>query len=238
MTGPSRGDNQERGVEKMQVGYMQLLTATSYNVTYKNSRSYKHIMQGRTYVDVLSLQGQSTVFPWYDSGNLSSQGVIGKGLLRGKDFLKGQKQIAMSDSPYPFFLLRDPHPDRLSLLETASFEWNFQLIVAVGTLEATREDRSPPQMHRYPFFRRSVSNWKFDGTVTRLANANGLRDLILSNSSRVQIVSPWTEEQNGRLAFDQPEVRHLLNSGVPIKANDALNNFPNSEGTNNLWFEQ
>ena len=235
MTGPTRGDSQQRGVEKMLVGYMQILTSTTYNATYANNHHFAHVMQGRSYVDVLSLQGQTTVFPWYDSGNLSSQGVIGKGVLRGTDYLTivgqgGTPQIAMSDTPIPIFPLRDPDPNRTGALQTANFDWDFRLIVAVGTLEVDIEDRPIPPGDRYPFFRRATSEWSYSGVINRTGAA--LADVALA-SNGIEIAAAWTEEQDGQLAFDQ-EVRRNIANGVPFKANDVING---GEG-NGIWFEQ
>lgn len=220
MTGPTRNGGPERGRKQMLVGYMQLLTATTYTATYKNGTSLHHGMQGSTYVDTIakSTPTASTEFPWYDSGNLTSQGVPGEGLLTGAEAISGRTAIAMSDTPYPFFLTR--HFASNQELQTANFLWEFELIIAVGTLDAQVEDGA-----RYPYFRRAVSTWNYHGTI--VDNGPGANNVTLLSGAGVSIGDGWTEEENGVLAFDQQVVTDA--QGVPATANVVLN-------APNAWF--
>lgn len=164
-------------------------------------------------------------FPWYDAHGLSSQGAAGDGLLYGMEFLNGERDIAMSDSPRPIFLLDHPSPGG-NALQSAAWNWTFELIVAVGTIDAANEERPLPPGPRYPFFRRAELNWSYAGTITF---ENGQH--MLSNSSVVSQGMALTKVQNGDLAFDT-DVRRYLSNGEPIIANTAINN---GEGQNGPW---
>lgn len=232
MTGPQRGQTGQRGRSRIVLGYTQLLEFSDYSVSYEGGRSYLHAAHSHTYVDTITDPGFISDLPWYDSRNVSSQGTSGQGVITGNEFLSvpSQNKLAVTDTPFPFFRIRDPSPNHTGKLTTASFEWNFEIGVSVGTLDVAIEARPTPPGDRYPYFLRAVASWIYSGEIAR--TGTGLNDLALT-SEGVDIVSEWVTVQNGDLAFDT-DVRRNATTGIPFRANEAINN---GEG-NGLWFHQ
>jgi hypothetical protein len=141
-----------------------------------------------------------------DTVGSSSQVVQGRGLLYGSEYVDGAREIAMSDSPAAWFIIEHPSQGQ-NTLESATWTWNFDLTVAVGTIDASVEERSLPPGGRYPFFRRAELDWSYQGSVVTLQNGN----YDLSNTSVTSHAASLTKVQNGDLVFDTDIRRYAAN---------------------------
>jgi hypothetical protein len=179
-------------------------------------------MQGDTYLDTITKSDPgmiNNVFPWYDSGNVTSQGEPGDGLVTGEQFLNGQKDIAMSDAPYPYFKSRQPGGTQE--LDIATFDWDFELVVAAATRDAELEINQGDR--RYLYFRRAVATWSYAGAI--IDNGPGVDTLVFDPTNPPRVTkgaAGWIPEQNSTLAFDDDDVIRDGND-VPILANVIIN---------------
>lgn len=218
MTGPKRGDNRERGVEKMLVGFIQVISVDQYQATYDGGKSMSHAMQGHDYVDVY-LPGS---LPWYDElGNSTPASELT--MMTGEEYLDGAHNLMMTDSPSPFFAREHVISSGFNhYLQTASWQWNFETIVAVGTTEARLEDRpTPPDGpgDRYAFFRRAEQTWLYHGSI-EVQNGSFVYNSVTLTAGGTTLV----EVQDGELAFEVGVNVRGDSEGEPIVANNALNN--------------
>lgn len=218
MVGPTKGAVVQLGVKYMMVGYTQILTANRYRASYTGhvSSQVQHVVEGGAFADsILKTEaGVSSTRPWYYDADIRGNQVDGDGLLLGSDYFNSagsNNAISMSDRPFPFFPSMHPGPKLTSRVEAAEIEWDFDLMVSVGTSE---EIAAPA----YPLFRRQEASWKFLAEV----EAAGTQVVFkVGVEQGISVVQGWRNVTAGRLAFG-PEVQRSSN-GDMVWFNDAIN---------------